>query len=26
LPRLYGDLRRYDLAQVVLDPSRMAAE
>jgi cation diffusion facilitator CzcD-associated flavoprotein CzcO len=26
LPRLYGDLRSYNLAQVVLDPSRIAAE
>jgi hypothetical protein len=26
LPRLYGDLRSYDIPQVVLDPSRIAAE
>jgi hypothetical protein len=26
LPRRYGDLRSYNLAQVVLDPSRIAAE
>jgi hypothetical protein len=26
LPRLYGDLRSYDLVQVVLDPNRIAAE
>jgi hypothetical protein len=26
LPRLYRDLRSYDIPQVVLDPSRIAAE
>jgi hypothetical protein len=26
LPRLYGDLRSYDIPQVALDPSRIAAE
>ena len=26
LPRLYEDLLAYDLPQVVLDPSRIAAE